>query len=144
MGILGGEGFSLPVVTSAEVVDVQIEFTEPARLAMKSTMGEDESTHVVIISAESGGCSGYIFTLTTDENIEPTDSLFENYDVEMIIDTDQHENIIGNLKIEFKKDNLVEQGFAFRRTSIGTVCGCGESFTPINSSKKTLGWEGTA
>ena len=62
----------------------------------------------------------------------------------MIIDTDQHENIIGNLKIEFKKDNLVEQGFAFRRTSIGTVCGCGESFTQINSPKKTLGWEKTA
>ena len=31
MGILGGEGFSLPVVTSTEVVDVQIEFTEPAK-----------------------------------------------------------------------------------------------------------------
>ena len=123
---------------------MELSITEDAANEFKKSVKDEDPQPYLRIGARKGGCSGYIFTLTTDENIEPTDSLFENYDVEMIIDTDQHENIIGNLKIEFKKDNLVEQGFAFRRTSVGTVCGCGESFTPINSSKKTLGWEGTA
>ena len=123
---------------------MELSITQDAAEEFHKSVEGIEPKPYLRVGARSGGCSGYIFTLTTDENIEPTDSLFESYDVEMIIDTDQHENIIGNLKIEFKKDNLVEQGFAFRRTSIGTVCGCGESFTPINSSKKTLGWEGTA
>ena len=64
MGILGGDGFSLPVVTPALVVDVEIEFTESAKRAMNSTMSDDENTHVVIISAQSGGCSGYMYDLS--------------------------------------------------------------------------------
>ena len=117
---------------------MELSITQDAAEEFHKSVEGIEPKPYLRVGARSGGCSGYIFTLTTDENIEPTDSLFESYDVEMIIDTDQHENIIGNLKIEFK------QGFSFRRTSIGTVCGCGESFTPINSPKKTLGWEGTA
>ena len=35
MSILGGDGFSLPVVTPVEVVDVHIEFTDSAKSAMK-------------------------------------------------------------------------------------------------------------
>ena len=91
---------------------------------------------------KKGGCSGWTFTLITDNWVAPTDSLYEGYGVEMLIDTEQHEELIGNLRIEYNRTNLVEQGFVFKRTSMGTVCGCGESFTPINSSKKTLGWEG--
>ena len=59
MSILGGDGFTLPVVTPVEVVDVHIEFTDSAKSAMKENMGGDESSHVLIISAQSGGCSGY-------------------------------------------------------------------------------------
>ena len=94
------------------------------------------------VGAKKGGCSGWTFTLITDNWVAPTDSLYEGYGVEMLIDTEQHEELIGNLRIEYNRTNLVEQGFIFKRTSMGTVCGCGESFTPINSSKKTLGWEG--
>ena len=65
----------------------------------------------------------------------------EEHDIRMVIDIEQHENIIGNLRVEYNKSNLVEQGFVFKRTSMGTVCGCGESFTPINSPKRKLGWD---
>ena len=93
------------------------------------------------VGARPGGCSGWTFTLETDDYADITDSLFEEYGVQMVIDTDQHENIIGDLRIEFKRANLVEQGFAFHRTKMGTLCGCGESFTPINSPKRKMGWD---
>ena len=96
------------------------------------------------VGAKPGGCSGWTFILETDEQVNPTDSLFEGYDVQLLIDTDQHENLIGDLRVEYNRANLVEQGFIFRRTGMGTLCGCGESFTPINSPKKTLGWEKTS
>ena len=38
MGILGGGGFSLPVITQTEVVDVKITVTESALKQMKSTI----------------------------------------------------------------------------------------------------------
>ena len=63
MGILGGEGFSLPVITQTEVVNVTITVTENAINQMKKTMQGDEETHCLVISAQSGGCSGYLYDM---------------------------------------------------------------------------------
>ena len=104
----------------------------------KSVKGEDPQPYLRV-GATKGGCSGWTFSLGTEEEIEPTDSLYESKDIRLIIDTEQHENIIGNLIVDYNRENLVQQGFVFKRTSKGTVCGCGESFTPINSDKP-LGW----
>ena len=52
----------------------------------------------------------------------------------------QSENVIGDLMVDYRDDNIVEQGFVFKRISTGVVCGCGESFTPLGSNKK-LGWD---
>jgi hypothetical protein len=41
--------------------------------------------------------------------------------------------------VGYSDKNLVEQGFVFKRLGTGEMCGCGESFTPINSNK-SLGW----
>ena len=47
MGILGGDGFSLPVVSETEVVDVKLNFTDKAIHALKQNMNGDENTHVL-------------------------------------------------------------------------------------------------
>ena len=54
MGILGGGGFSLPVVSKVDVVDVNIELTESAKAALSASMSGDEDTHVLLISAQEG------------------------------------------------------------------------------------------
>jgi len=123
---------------------VELSITQDAAEEFNRSVEGIEPKPYLRVGAKSGGCSGWTFTLETDEQVNPTDSLFEGYDVQMIINTDHHENLIGDLRVEYNRANLVEQGFVFKRTSMGTVCGCGESFIPIDSSKKTLGWEGTA
>ena len=120
---------------------MELSITEDAANEFNKSVEGIEPKPYLRVGARPGGCSGWTFTLETDDYADITDSLFEDEGIQMIIDTEQHENIIGNLKIEFKKTNLVEQGFAFHRTSMGTLCGCGESFTPINSPKKNLGWD---
>jgi Uncharacterized conserved protein len=104
-----------------------------------SRLKELNRNHILELAQQKGGCSGWTFTLGTEEEIDPTDSLYEHHGIQMLINTDQHENLIGNLRVEYNRTNLVQQGFVFRRTSKGTVCGCGESFTPLNSDKP-LGW----
>jgi len=123
---------------------VELSITQDAAEEFNKSVEGIEPKPYLRVGAKPGGCSGWTFTIETDEQVNPTDSLYEGFDVQMIIDTDQHENLIGDLRVEYNRANLVEQGFVFKRTSMGTVCGCGESFTPINSPKKTLGWEGTA
>ena len=127
MGILGGEGFSLPVVTSAEVVDVQIEFTEPAKQAMKSTMGEDEGTHVVIISAESGGCSGYMYDMQIVE--DPNDDSFQRMDVGglTVLVNNKDSEMLSGIRVDYK-DTLMGGGFQIDNPNADRSCGCGQSF----------------
>ena len=64
------------------------------------------------VGAKPGGCSGWTFTLETDTDVDITDSLFDEM---AIIDTELHENIIGDLMVDYRDDNIVEQGFVFQR-----------------------------
>ena len=118
---------------------MELSITQDAAEEFNKSVEGIEPKPYLRVGAKSGGCSGWTFTLETDEQVNPTDSLFEGHDVQMIINTDHHENLIGDLRVEYNRANLVEQGFVFRRISKGTVCGCGESFAPLNSDKP-LGW----
>ena len=118
---------------------MELSITEDAANEFKKSVEDEDPQPYLRVGARKGGCSGWTFVLETDDTVEPTDSLFDAHGVDMLINTEQHEELIGNLRIEYTKTNLVEQGFVFHRTSKGTVCGCGESFTPLNSDKP-LGW----
>lgn len=120
---------------------MELGITDEAAEEFKKSVEDIEPKPYLRVGAKSGGCSGWTFTLGTEEEIETTDSLYESKDIRLIIDTEQHETIIGNLIVDYNRTNLVQQGFVFRRTSKGTVCGCGESFTPLNSDNKSLGWK---
>lgn len=89
------------------------------------------------IGARPGGCSGWTFTLETDTDFDRTDSVFEKF---MIINTKLHNEIIGDLMVDYNDENLVEQGFTFQRLNTGVICGCGESFRPLGDTRK-LGWD---
>ena len=111
---------------------MKLSITEKARKVFK----ESTDDPYLRVGARKGGCSGWTFTLDTDTDVDPTDSLFEDF---LIIDTEQHETIIGDLLVDYRDDNLVEQGFVFQRLGLGQICGCGESFTPLGSTN-VLGW----
>ena len=127
MGILGGDGFSLPVVTPTIVVDVEIEFTEPAKRAMNSTMNDDGNTHVVIISAQSGGCSGYMYDMKIVE--DPQDDSFQRIDVGgMTVLVHNKDSIMLNgIRVDYK-DTLMGGGFQIDNPNADRSCGCGQSF----------------
>jgi iron-sulfur cluster assembly protein len=111
---------------------MKLQVTEKARKIFK----ESTEDPYLRVHARAGGCSGWTFVLESDTDIDSTDSMFDDF---AIINTELHENIIGDLMVDYRDDNLVEQGFCFKRLSTGVVCGCGESFTPLNSNKP-LGW----
>jgi Fe-S cluster assembly iron-binding protein IscA len=66
------------------------------------------------------------------------------YGVTIVVDEKILNEIIGDVEVDYKKGNLIEQGFIFKRLKYGHVCGCGESFTPIKDipadGVQKLGW----
>jgi len=127
MGLLGGEGFSLPVVTESEVVDVELNFTESAIAALKQNMAGDEQSHVLIISAQSGGCSGYLYDMKIIE--DPGNDGFQRIDIggiEVLIHN-KDSSMLSGINIDFK-ETLMGGGFQIENPNADRSCGCGQSF----------------
>ena len=127
MGLLGGEGFSLPVVTETEVVDVNLNFTESAISALKQNMAGDEQSHVLIISAQSGGCSGYLYDMKIIE--DPGDDGFQRINmggIEVLVHN-KDSSMLNGINIDFK-ETLMGGGFQIENPNADRACGCGQSF----------------
>ena len=122
-----------------------LRITEKAKKVFRESLvaeGLEPNTTFLRIGAKPGGCSGWTFLLETTEDKENTDDQYCYDDITMVIDRRQLQTIIGSLEVDYKDDNLVEQGFVFKRLGSGQMCGCGESFTPLGSNKP-LGWANT-
>ena len=127
MGLLGGEGFSLPVVTETEVVDVDLNFTESAIAALKQNMAGDEQSHVLIISAQSGGCSGYLYDMKIIE--DPGNDGFQRIDIggiEVLVHN-KDSSMLSGINIDYK-ETLMGGGFQIENPNADRSCGCGQSF----------------
>ncbi|MEC9001275.1 MAG: iron-sulfur cluster assembly accessory protein [Candidatus Thermoplasmatota archaeon] len=128
MGIMDGDGFSLPVVAPVEVVDVDISFTDSAKMAMRNEFQGDEDSRVLIISAQSGGCSGYLYDMKIIED-PGDDEPFQRLNVEgmSVLVHNKDSTLLTGITIDFK-DTLMGGGFQIENPNADRACGCGQSF----------------
>ena len=125
----------------------ELKITEKAANVFKDMIADekkDPENSYLRVGANSGGCSGWKYSLDFDDNIDSTDLTFAQYGVTLVVDETILNEIIGDIEVDYKKGNLIEQGFIFKRLKYDHVCGCGESFTPIKDiptdGKQKLGW----
>tara|TARA_A100001201_G_scaffold120467_1_gene103988 strand:+ start:493 stop:912 length:420 start_codon:yes stop_codon:yes gene_type:complete len=129
-----------------EVYQHHIQVTDKAISVFKDSFTAeniDPTKTYVRVGAKPGGCSGWTFLIETTDKKESKDAIYSYGGIDFIIDNVQLHTIIGSLEVDYKDDNLVEQGFVFKRLGSGQMCGCGESFTPLGSNKP-LGWANTS
>ena len=125
----------------------EVTITEQAAKEFTS-MCEDENklleSSYLRVGANSGGCSGWKYSLDFEDSIDSEDLTFMQYGVTLVVDETILNEIIGDVEVDYKKGNLIEQGFIFKRLKYDHVCGCGESFTPIKDiatdGVQKLGW----
>ena len=129
-------------------VGCELKITEKAATVFKDMISDenkDIENSYLRVGANSGGCSGWKYSLDFEDNVKSEDLTFEQYDVKLVVDEYTLNDIIGDVEVDYKIGNLVEQGFIFKRLKYEHVCGCGESFTPIKDipadGKQNLGWK---
>lgn len=128
MGILGGGGFTLPVVSEVEVVEVSIEMTDAAKSALSSSMSGDEETHVLLISAQSGGCSGYMYDMAIVEAPEPDGFQVIEYGEIRVFIHNKDSLMLNGIRVDYR-DSLMGGGFQIENPNASKSCGCGQSFS---------------
>ena len=128
-------------------VGCELKITEKAASVFKDMIADekkDPMNSYLRVGANSGGCSGWKYSLDFEDTVDPVDLTFEQYNVKLVVDEKILNEIIGDVEVDYRVGNLVEQGFIFKRLKYAHVCGCGESFTPVKDipadGKQNLGW----
>ena len=129
-------------------VGCELKITEKAASVFKDMIADekkDPENSYLRVGANSGGCSGWKYSLDFEDTINSVDLTFEQYNVKLVVDEKILNEIIGDVEVDYRIGNLVEQGFIFKRLKYAHVCGCGESFTPLKDiptdGKQKLGWQ---
>jgi iron-sulfur cluster assembly protein len=92
-------------------------------LRQKDGYGNDFNIRV---SVKGGGCSGLMYDLKFDNNTEPTDQVFEDKGIKIMVDKKSLLYLAGTT-LDFS-DGLNGKGFQFVNPNASRTCGCGESF----------------
>jgi len=79
------------------------------------------------IAVSGGGCSGFQYGLSFDDQTNPDDRLFERDGVGVIID-DMSLDLLNGAEVDFVED-LMGASFQIRNPNAASSCGCGNSFS---------------
>ncbi len=114
-----------------EVAEQTIEsliFTGAAAIKVKELI-EDEGNDALMLRVfiSGGGCSGFQYGFTFDENITEGDIIVETEGVKLLIDPMSVQYLFG-AEIDYT-EGLEGAQFVIRNPNASSTCGCGSSFS---------------
>jgi iron-sulfur cluster insertion protein len=109
-----------------------VNFTENAAAKVYELIQEEGNFNLKLrVYVTGGGCSGFQYGFTFDEEVAPEDTVvtrkLSSADVQLLIDPLSFQYLVG-AEIDYKQDIEGEQ-FVIRNPNAKTTCGCGSSFT---------------
>ena len=101
----------------------KLEFTIQAKEQIEKIINKDKAKKYFRISVKGGGCSGFKYDFSFENNVDKDDIVFEK----AIIDKASLEIIAGSI-IDFKKE-MIGESFVINNPKASASCGCGLSFS---------------
>ena len=95
-------------------------------LQLMEEAGQDSTSYFLRVSVVGGGSSGLSYKMDFDNQLKPTDQVFENNGIRVVADLKSFLYLV-NTTLEFS-DGLNGKGFYFNNPNASRTCGCGESF----------------
>lgn len=95
---------------------------------VRELVAEEENQALKLrVYITGGGCSGFQYGFTFDENEEDGDTCVENQGVRLLVDPMSFQYLTG-AEIDYRED-LEGAQFVIRNPNAQTTCGCGSSFS---------------
>ena len=102
-------------------------FTDSAASKVAELITDEANPNLKLrVYISGGGCSGFQYGFTFDENLEDGDVTVENQGVTLLVDPMSFQYLTG-AEIDYK-DDLSGAQFIIRNPNATTTCGCGSSF----------------
>jgi iron-sulfur cluster insertion protein len=117
-----------PQVVSNAPPPPPIVFTDAAASKVSELIKEEDNPNLKLrVFISGGGCSGFQYGFTFDEDVEDGDASVMNQGVTLLVDPMSVQYLMG-AEIDYKED-LQGAQFIIRNPNATTTCGCGQSFT---------------
>ena len=114
--------------TESKPTEYPISLTDGAiTKALLSMKAEGKTGWGLKISVKIGGCAGYTYLLSFDENPLDNDEILQMQELKVFVDKNAL-RLIKGITIDYL-DSLNESGFKFINPNAKTTCGCGTSFS---------------
>ena len=103
-------------------------FTDAAATKVKALIQDEGNDALKLrVFVQGGGCSGFQYGFTFDENMNEDDTAVENGGVTLLIDPMGFQYMVG-AEIDYT-EGLGGAQFVIRNPNATTTCGCGSSFS---------------
>ncbi|ABO53659.1 iron-sulfur cluster insertion protein ErpA [Burkholderia vietnamiensis] len=113
--------------TTAEM-PVPFVFTDAAADKVKQLIDEEGNPDLKLrVFVQGGGCSGFQYGFTFDEEVNEDDTVMDKNGVQLLIDSMSYQYLVG-AEIDYK-DDLNGAQFVIKNPNATTTCGCGSSFS---------------
>jgi len=114
--------------TTSEAGERNITVTESAAKRIAYLREQEEAGNANLrIAVSGGGCSGFQYGLTFDDQTNPDDRVFERDGVGVVVD-EVSLDLLNGAEVDFVED-LMGASFQIRNPNAVSSCGCGNSFS---------------
>ena len=103
-------------------------FTDNAANKVKELIEEEGNPELKLrVFVTGGGCSGFQYGFTFDEEVNEDDTTMEKNGVMLLIDPMSYQYLLG-AEIDYA-EGLEGSQFVIRNPNAASTCGCGSSFS---------------
>lgn len=105
-----------------------INVTESAIEKIAELLAEENNAKLCLRTfVQGGGCSGFSYGFTFDEEQHEDDFVVEQHSVKILIDSMSFQYLAG-AEIDYKED-IMGSSFTITNPNAQSTCGCGSSFS---------------
>ena len=113
---------------SDDVVAVPLEFTEAAAKKVKVLIADEDNPDLKLrVYITGGGCSGFQYGFTFDDQINDGDMTIEKHGVALVVDPMSLQYLVGG-SVDYT-EGLEGSRFVVTNPNATSTCGCGSSFS---------------
>jgi iron-sulfur cluster insertion protein len=117
-----------PIMNAVAEMPAPLVFTDSAADKVKQLIEEEGNDALKLrVFVQGGGCSGFQYGFTFDEDTNDDDTLMSKNGVSLVIDAMSYQYLVG-AEIDYKEDINGAQ-FVIKNPNATTTCGCGSSFS---------------
>ena len=113
---------------TSETEELRINLTEGAARRIAALKIEENAENAFLtIAVRGGGCSGFQYGLSFDDQRNEDDVVFERDGVRVVVD-EVSLGLLNGAEVDFVED-LMGASFQIKNPNAASSCGCGNSFS---------------